>query len=238
MDESVLTITYVFTFSGNREESFEIRLDPETIEAVDPLPDALPDWTQLEFHKCVHCPLNSDKHSHCPLAARISGIVDRFTEIISYQEIRVAVKTAERIVLKETTAQVGLSALLGLVMATSACPVLSKLKSQAYFHLPFATIEESIMRTVSSYLLKQYFLEREGYDPDWELKELNRYYQILQEVNISLKKRIDVASLNDANMNAVSSLGMLSIAVSFSLEDQLEEIRDTFLRETPTESLP
>lgn len=231
-----MKIRYHLGFEDGSTEMFEVDLDREWHSNEDH--GFLPEWTRLEVHQCPGCPLNKSEHTYCPTAVDVSKIVVRFSDVISHRRTIVKVETPNRTYFKEADVQTGLRSLIGLVMATSGCPILSRLKSQAYYHLPFATIEESIMRTVSAYLLKQYFLAQDGHQPDWDLRELNGFYQMLQEVNLSLKKRIDAASLEDANMNAVSSLGMLSIAVSFSLEDQLEEIKDVFLRENPTESLP
>ena len=73
-----MKITYIFTFPDQRQEIFEVLLDPKSIEMSDPLPVVLPEWTRLDFHKCSHCPLDSAVHPHCPPAARIAEIVDRF----------------------------------------------------------------------------------------------------------------------------------------------------------------
>ena len=228
MPEGSTVITYVFTFSGNREEVFEVQLDPETIVAVDPLPDVLPDWTCLDFHKCVHCPLNADSHPHCPLAARISGIVDRFAEIISYQEIQVAVKTSERVVLKETTAQVGLSSLLGLVMATSECPMTSLFRPMAAFHLPMASSDETAYRAASMYLLAQYFLHQETGQADLSMRGLETFYRSIEVLNEHMAHRVRAAIEKDAAINAVVELDFFAKNFTFGVEQRLDEMRHLF----------
>ena len=130
----MMCITYSFNFQDGHQETFVVNLDPVTIEVAEPLPEQLPDWTRLDFHKCAHCPLDSETQPHCPLSARIAGIVDRFAEIISHEQTRVQVQTPQRTVSKDTTAQQGLSALMGLVMATSGCPIMGLFKPMAAFH--------------------------------------------------------------------------------------------------------
>ncbi len=68
-------------------------------------------------------------------------------------------------------------------MATSACPVLARLRPMAQQHLPFASNREFILRAVALYLARQYFNSREGRRPDWELRGLVKAFQQLQLVN-------------------------------------------------------
>jgi hypothetical protein len=124
--------------------------------------------------------------------------------------------------------QTGLRALLGLVMATCACPVTSRLKALAYFHLPFANVEDTLFRVVAAYLVKQYFVHQAGGQPDLELTGLTQFYQDLQEVNLCFKGRLDAASEKDANLNAICSLNFLSVIVSSSLEDDLQRLKPRF----------
>jgi len=182
-------------------------------------------WTQLEFNKCSNCPLNREQHSHCPAAVDVEQIVATFRDVISYEEVTVEVRTPMRTYSQATDMQTTLRSLLGLVMATSGCPILSRLKGLAQLHLPFASLQETLFRTTGAYLLRQYFALKEGAAPDLELKGLGQLYGDLQTVNRCFKKRVDAASEQDANMNAIGSLVFVAMGVSYSLEDQLAEIR-------------
>jgi|ETNmetMinimDraft_30_1059905.scaffolds.fasta_scaffold324579_1 hypothetical protein len=102
-----LVISYHFVFPDEREETFTVRFDSETLTAKGDLPDPLPDWTGLDVHKCAHCPLNTDKHPACPLAARIVDVVTRFGEVLSYEEVEVTVETPERTVIKKRQLRMG-----------------------------------------------------------------------------------------------------------------------------------
>lgn len=61
--------------------------------------------------------------------------------------------TEERTYSKDTLLQQGLASLLGIVMTTSGCPVLEPLKPMVRFHLPFATLTETVYRMVSMCLV-------------------------------------------------------------------------------------
>jgi len=185
-----------------------------------------PFWTRLDFHKCVNCPLSETEHDFCPAALDAKRITEAFKSMLSTEEVRVEVVTPDRTYVKDTDSQTGLRALFGLVMATSGCPILSRFKGMANTHLPFATMEETILRVVGAYLIQQYIKRMDGGEPDWDLKGLNRFYAEIQEVNRCFKGRIDAASERDANMNALGSLIYLAMGVSFSLEDKLADLRE------------
>lgn len=226
-----MIIEYAFKLNDGRSLDFQV----DTERAVDGRSDQAeqPFWTNLEFQKCGLCPFSSSEHSHCPAALDAKKIIETFKSMISYQEVTLEVRTTERTYLKRCDAQTGLRALFGLVMATSGCPILSRLKGLAKTHLPFASMEETIFRTVGAYLIQQYLVNKQGGQPDWELRDLNTLYGQLQEVNQSFKGRIDAASERDANMNALGSLVSLAMGVAFSLETQLDEIEHLTISSHP-----
>lgn len=187
-----------------------------------------PEWTELTFQQCSNCPLDTNEHSHCPAALDIKDIAGRFSTLMSHGEIKVTVITNERNYFKKCDVQTALSSLFGLVLATSSCPILAKLKGLAIFHLPFASLEETIFRTVGAYLLKQYFKEKADGNGDFSLQGLKVYYEQLQDLNIDFSKRIKAASQYDANINAIIRLFVLSESVTISLEERLEKIRGHF----------
>lgn len=195
-------------------------------------------WTSLDFHKCSVCPLNSAEHKYCPVALDIEKVTERFSKLISYRKARVRVTSEERVYEKECDVQEGLKSLLGLIMASGECPTLKQLKPMAHFHLPFASVEETIYRTVTSFLLRQYYNHQDGERMDLELDGLAGLYENLQNINRGLLQRISVASEEDANLNAISTLFALSAMVSMTLNEQLEEIRSLFLKELTPAATP
>jgi hypothetical protein len=110
-------------------------------------------------------------------------------------------------------------------MATSACPVLGKLKPMAHNHLPFASSQEFILRTISLYLTRQYFNFREGRLADWELKGLVKQFQQLQLVNQAFWQRIHDVCEGDSNLKAFLTFFSMSSSMTVSMETQLQKIR-------------
>jgi hypothetical protein len=89
-------------------------------------------------------------------------------------------------------------------------------------------MDETLFRTVAAYLLKQYFLHKSGGSPDWDMEGLDRFYQAVQTVNQCLNDRLAAASENDANLNAIVSLTYVSMGVTYSLEDNLADLKKLF----------
>ena len=162
----------------------------------------------------------------CPAAVDAAPILDKFSHVPSTVRMKVTMRNAERVCSKETDAQMGLQALLALVMASSACPILGRLRSQAIFHLPFATIDETLYRTVGDYLIKQYFIMKDGGQPDFALTGLDALYRDLAILNVHFFSRIQAACTKDANLNAVVVLRSLSEIVSMSLDERLVSLRE------------
>ena len=77
--------------------------------------------------------------------------------MLSHEMVTVTVRTDERTFTKETMIQHGLSPLVGIIMTTGGCPIMEHLKPMVRFHLPFASLEETIFRMVSMYLMVQYY---------------------------------------------------------------------------------
>jgi hypothetical protein len=223
-----ITIEYLFHLPNNTKEVFNLEIDAQRLELVSKIPDPLPRWAEINFHRCPNCTLDNQAHSNCPLILNMVNIVNRFDGIISYDEITIEVKTEERIISQPTTAQRGISSLMGIVFATSGCPHTVYFKPMARFHLPLASKEETIYRASSMYLLAQYFIHRAGRKADIELTGLKKIYDDIQVVNVSIVKRLRAATETDSSVNAVILLDMYAKAIPFVIEDSLEEIRHLF----------
>jgi len=145
-------------------------------------------------------------HQHCPLALTIEGLVRTFIEKFSYETAQITVETNERIYFKETTMQKGLSSILGILMVSSGCPVMDKLRPMVRIHLPFASVLETTFRTTSTYLLGQFFLQKKGKAPDFTFEGLVDIYKHVNMVNNGMAKRIGSMSGKDAASTPLSSL--------------------------------
>ncbi|WP_196139280.1 hypothetical protein [Aliikangiella sp. G2MR2-5] len=223
-----MSIKYRFKFSDNTEEEIELKLSSQDLHLTNELPDQLPEWTKLDYHQCSHCPLNKEENPDCPLSTNLIKIVQLFERVVSYDEIDVEVITPERTISQRTTAQRGLSPIMGLVVATSGCPYTSFFKPMAHFHLPFAGEEETLFRAVSTYLIAQYFIAKDGGTPDLELEGLKKIYDDIRKVNKSIAERLRAASQADASTNAIILLDMFAKAAPYIIEESLEEFRYLF----------
>ncbi|MCG8313187.1 MAG: hypothetical protein MI976_08225 [Pseudomonadales bacterium] len=186
----------------------------------------VPEWTKLGHHQCSNCPLTAKDCQHCPAAVDLATVVSDFQRMPAIKESRIRVVTPEREYVKNAALEEGVRSLMGLIMATSACPLLGHLKPNARYHLPFASQEEFITRSTAMYLLSQYFQYREGKHPDWELQGMIKLNQELQILNQAFWQRIHDACENDSNLKALLSFFNLSSSVSYSLEAQLQKIRE------------
>ena len=213
-------VEYEFTLADGRVHRFVVGGGEER-----PTTAELPGWTRLTFHQCANCPLSLEDTRRCPPAADVFRIAERFADKLSYERVHVRVQRGGRSYEIDCDVQTGLGSLLGLVMASSGCPILAQLQGLARFHLPFAEFEETLFRTVGLYLVRQYFVARDGGDADFELAGLARLYDDLQEVNRAFKRRIEGVSPRDASINAVTMLFSLSALVQMSLDSGLEQLR-------------
>lgn len=226
-DGETIRYRYKFQFANGTEKDFEINLNAQTLGLVSNKELPKPEWTKLRFCRCSNCPLGDDVE-YCPVAVNLSHLVETFKDSISFESTLVTVETAKRTYRSQVTLQEGLSAILGIYMVTSNCPVMDKLRPNVRFHLPFASEEETIYRAVSMYLTAQYFLMRKGEQPDWELKKLAEIYRAVSHVNIGISERLSQASHKDANVNAVIILSTFGETLENFLEDSLKEIEHLF----------
>ena len=222
-------IQYRFKLEDGQEEKFRVHLDSENLESRQAFDGDLPQWTRLGFHQCSNCPLQVEAVQYCPAAVNMVEIVSRFTRLLSHDRASVMVSTCERVISSDTTVQHGICSLMGLLMATSRCPMTGFFKPMARFHLPFASTEETIWRATSTYLLAQYFKQQEGENPDFLFSGLRRIYSDIQNVNFSFAKRLRAACCNDSMVNAIILLDMFAQSMPSAIDESLEEIRHLFV---------
>ncbi len=113
-------------------------------------------------------------------------------------------------------------------MATSACPILHPLRGMAYYHLPFASLEETVFRATSSYLLHQYYIHQKGGKMDLNFEGFKEHFKEMQTLNYHFLDRARAASEADANLNVLATLFTISSMLSLSLEKQLKGIEHLF----------
>ncbi|WP_147821545.1 DUF6901 family protein [Salidesulfovibrio onnuriiensis] len=223
-----MKISYLFSFDSGRFDRFDFSFHPVTLECLGDVPANPPEWTLLDNHRCPHCTVGEEWKPYCPLAVRIHDIVDRFSTMVSHEPVKVEVVTAERRYFCETTAQRGLSSMLGLIIPTSGCPHTAFFRPMARFHLPFSTEVETVYRSTSMYLLAQYFSRKEKGSCDEDFKGLKAIYKNLERMNLSLARRVRDASEADSSVNAVILLDLFAKTLTGVFGDILEELRQLF----------
>tara|TARA_R110001592_G_scaffold59200_1_gene179621 strand:+ start:73452 stop:74135 length:684 start_codon:yes stop_codon:yes gene_type:complete len=220
-----MNVKYSFKLDDGKILEYDINVDRAKQQNLATEKDSVPDWVSLSYCKCSNCPLKENNSPLCPAAYDIQAVVKDFRSQLAHKKAQVDVVTPERSYSKRASIEEGLRSLMGLILATSQCPVLGKLKPMAMHHMPFSSNNEFILRTVSGYLLQQYFEYTEGNSPDWDLNGLVKYNQELQLVNQALWQRIHSSCDNDSNLKALLSFFTMSSSVSFSLKSQLQKLK-------------
>lgn len=228
MNDNKLRFLYRLIFEQDECIEFPIEIDQANCTLVSAMPGNPPPWTQLDYHQCSNCPLKPEHSPHCPVAINLIPILSLCSDMTSHTNVGLEVIGPERTVSGNTTMQRALSSILGLIMATSPCPHTGFLKPMARFHLPLASEHETIYRVASMYLLAQYFRFKEGLNFNLEFSSLKSMYENLQIVNKCMAQRLRAGVTDDAAINAIVLLNLLSQAVNWSIDDDLEEIRDLF----------
>ncbi len=227
--QNMENIDYAFKFGDGTTIHITVPLELSPVTAVD---EEIPGWVKLNHEKCSNCTLNGKDHPYCPVALRTFRIAKKFSEIISYERADVTVRVRDRVFSKNLDMNTSLRSLMGLCMALSTCPTMGRMRPMALDHLPFSSLEETAGRVVRFYLFKQFFVMKNGGEPDWELKGLLNLYQELNISTSAFMERIRSASVKDANLNAVFGLVSFStfytMGLSELLDEQMKEITNGF----------
>ena len=221
-------IVYAYRFEDNSKIKFDLLLDMETLDLVPEQRLDLPEWTLLGYCQCAICPLDQRTYARCPVAANFSGIVEKFKNFTSHDRVSVVCSVEERTYSKATTIQMGVSPLLGIIMTTSGCPIMEQLKPMVRFHLPFASLEETIFRMVSMHLVAQYLRHQAGKSSEWNLDGLTMIYAQVGEVNRDFADRMVGAARNDVNVNALVNLDAFAKMVPLGADKMLKRITPYF----------
>jgi len=216
--QKVVSYRYTFSFQDGATQEFLVELAYDSLEMLAPERAEYPAWTELAYKKCPNCPLDEASHSHCPVARNLVDVVTFLQERYSYEEVEVVAEFHERRHVKRTSLQQAASSLIGIFTVTSGCPVLNKLRPMVDTHLPFMTPDESTYRTISMYLLAQYFRHKQGKQADWELAELVRFLSEARDTNTAFLRRLQSIGVRDASLNALSNLNAMGEITSISIE--------------------
>lgn len=227
-------INYKFSLEDGREVKFDLQLDENwQILEWQKLKNFHEEWTDLEYFACPNCPLDKTKHKHCPLAQAILRFVKVFASNLSTESCIVFIETPTRGYYKNATLQQGASALLGVLMVSSGCPIMAKLRPLLRFHLPFATLEETQLRACGFYLLAQHIKQKMNKPYDYEMKGLFQIYEEIKTLNQNVAQKIAELVKKDASLNSLVILDTFANYITLSLEeneyDSLTEILKEFM---------
>jgi hypothetical protein len=223
-----IKITYEFKFPDGSAKSYDILTDQQSLRHVPKQSSLKPEWTKLEHKKCGHCPLSANQHPHCPVALNLAHLVEDFKNDRSYARALVRVVTVDRVYEKEVDFQNVIFSIFGLIIATSDCPHTQFLKPMAKYHLPFSNLEETMVRSVSMYLLRQYFVHQNGGSPDWDLEKLDESYKNIQTLNEGLIERIRSVTKGDADANALVILHTMGFLLNSNIGSNLTQLKSLF----------
>lgn len=228
MAQETLDILYILRVEGGETHEFPVRLDAQSLEQFTSPAGELPDWVALDFEQCEGCPLQQDRSPTCPAARSLATLLPGAEKFLSYVQVDAEVHVAGRVISATVPLQNALSSLVGLCLATSGCPNVAFLKPMARFHVPFATMEETIFRATSSYLLGQYFRKAHTGEDDFTLSGLEAAYARLHQVNMGLARRMRHVSTGDAKLNAIVRLDMFTHELPYVIGEQLTALTPYF----------
>lgn len=220
---------YCFSLPDGSTERFELEIEGESIQLRLPAIDELPPWCGLDFKRCPNCPAAMSGQPFCPMAQALFPLVDRFAQLLSYEELELLVESKERLVRQQTTAQRGIASCMGLLMASCGCPHTRFLRPMARFHLPLASEDETIYRAFAMYSLEQSFVGQAGGEADYAFAGLVERYRQLEKVNGAFAHRLAVAAEGDSSINALINLDMYAKAMPYVVEESLAELRPLFV---------
>lgn len=218
-ENNLIRISYSFDFGDHLIKTFDLKIDSRTMSIIQDDDSDPPEWAELINFKCPNCPLDLNKHKFCPLAINLSNVIEFFQLLPSYQEVTVRAETKERITQKETTVQIGVGSLLGIIMSCGGCPIIGRLGSLVRLHAPFASLEETEYKVISMYVFAQYIKAKQGKETDWDLKKLKDTYKEIQIINKNMVEQLSDVEMNDTSRNAVVTLSNFAEYIMFSLED-------------------
>lgn len=224
-----LKIKYSYILNTGRTINYEIVLDSITQQIHHKSKDSYPFWCKLDYMQCAHCPFSMSEHKYCPITINLVDVVDLFKNVLSYDRAEIIVETNQRTYSKkEVPIQSGLSSMIGIIMVTSGCIDLDKLRPMVRYHLPFASIEETVYRATSMYMLAQYMRVKNNNEPNISMDELVDIYKKINDINLAFSKRLRGLLEADSNLKAIALLDTLSQSVPMKIEETLDDLINLF----------
>jgi hypothetical protein len=102
------------------------------------------------------------------------------------------------------------------------------LKPMVRYHLPFASLDETVFRMMSMFLMAQFLRSRTGKKSEWTLDGLSRIYEEVKKLNKDFGFRMRAAAKSDANIHALVKLNVFAVMMPIEAEKMLKEITPSF----------
>ena len=195
------------------------------------LAEDLPEWALLDYRKCQNCEVSSDACLTCAMALWVQKVIEAFGSNVSTELVHVRVQTPQREFARDCDLQTGIHSLMGLLMATCGCSHLESMRKLVNFHIPFCSTEETLRRVVGAYLTEQYFVMREGGQPDWGMERLSGIFSHLAQVNQDFVRRLQGTMEKDAVNNAILSFFATASMFAADFSGQMDRNRAYLLNE-------
>lgn len=95
-DSSTRSFHYHFKLKSGQEKHFTLRMNHPSMEIIEEVPEKLPEWTALGHYQCDNCPLKSEEHPACPIAARMVRLADEFADLPSTEIADITISNEDR----------------------------------------------------------------------------------------------------------------------------------------------
>ena len=219
-------IRYIFDF--DRDTRFCFTVDPNTETGSEADISDFPSWILLSEGRCSHCVIPEGSRRTCPAILSLRPVIEVFNGKISHELVKLSVETEKSRLEAVLPIQKALSSLTGLLLPLSGCPTMAAFRPMAHYHLPMGDPERTVFRTLGMYLLAQYFRRKEGLEPDWDFKDLEKTYEEIHHLNIKLANRIRKVCKEDATVNSLIILDAFGQAVEVAILEELDRIKPLF----------
>lgn len=219
---------YEFKFENGEKTKIVIELKKEDLNIVNLVFDEKKECNELKNFKCPNCKLQGNKE--CPVLKNLLVIVEEFKTKHSYDKCEIKVETRERVYIKYDSLQSGIGSLMGIIMVSSGCPTLEKLKPMVKFHLPFATIEETMYRAASMYLMAQYIRNKDGKIAKYDLREIADIYAEIEKINVHMARQLNKINICDASINAIVLLNSFASFANITFGDEFEKMMKSYFK--------
>lgn len=217
-----------YTFIVDQDTKFDFTVTEDSDTSVELEGDPVPQWARLEHLQCADCTLPAGSRKSCPAALAIKPVIEAFSNRISFQPVKVQVAMQDITMEASIPAQYAVRSLAGLLLALSSCPVLTKLRPMAHFHLPFGAKEHTAFRYLGTFLIAQYLRYGHGLPHSWDLDELLELFACLHRVNSRLAERICEATREDATVNSLIGLDTFVTSAELGIQKHLAKWEQLF----------